>query len=145
MDKFDAHCLDKRAYLFRLLRRLEATGSVFQLFRKPGAVGSSTQDALHSHATREGGVCVVECKIELTFVKLGGAYYGICWQSRRYRTKNGTNVRKIRRRVLRYVAVGIYNHAVRTTRLARSRLPMKYYARGVGKYLDLGGPTRTRT
>ena len=42
-------------------------------------------------------VCVVECKIELTFVKLGAAYYGI--------VDVGTNVRKIRRRVLRYVAV----------------------------------------
>ena len=47
--------------------------------------------------------CVVECKIELTFVKLGAAYYGMCGS--RCRTKNGTNVRKIRRRVVRYVAV----------------------------------------
>ena len=45
---------------------------------------------------------MVERKIELTFVKLGAAYYGM-WQS--IRRKNGTNVRKIRRRVLRYVAV----------------------------------------
>ena len=80
-----------------------ATGSVFQLFRKPGAVGGShAKDALHAHATWGG---VVECKIELTFVKLGSAYYSICGSRYRCRTKNGTNVRKIRRRVLRYVAV----------------------------------------
>ena len=57
-----------------------AIGSVFQLFRKPGAVGSSTRKThIHTHATFVGG-CVVERKIELTFVKLGAAYYGM-WQS----------------------------------------------------------------
>ena len=81
-----------------------ATGSAFQLFRKPGAVSSSTRKTRYTHMRRGGGG-VVECKIELTFVKLGGVYYGICGSRYRCRTKNGTNVRKIRRRVLRYVAV----------------------------------------
>ena len=45
---------------------------------------------------------MVERKIELTFVKLGAAIT-VCGSL--CRTKNGTNVRKIRRRVLRYVAV----------------------------------------
>ena len=46
-----------------------ATGSVFQqLFRKPGAVRSRT---------RKTCARVVECKIELTFVQLGAAYYGM--------------------------------------------------------------------
>ena len=49
---------------------------------------------------------MVECKIELTFVKLGAAYYGMCGSRVvDVERKNGTNVRKIRRRVLRYVAV----------------------------------------
>ena len=56
-----------------------ATGFVFQLFRKPGAVSSRTRKT-HIH-TCDMGVCtcVVECKIELTLVKLGAAYYGM-WQ-----------------------------------------------------------------
>ena len=50
-----------------------AIGSVFQqLFRKPEAL---------SAVERERRVPrVVECKIELTFVKLGAAYYGM-WHS----------------------------------------------------------------
>ena len=86
---FEAHCLGISLMptvwisVFTSVGCLEgsrATGSVFQLFRKPDAVGSRTRDA-HTH-TRRGGVyvCVVECKIELTFVKLGAAYYGM-WQS----------------------------------------------------------------
>ena len=57
-----------------------ATRFVFKLFRKPGAVGSRTRKT-HIH-TRDVGVCtcVVECKIELTLVKLGTVYYGM-WQS----------------------------------------------------------------
>ena len=54
-----------------------ATGSVFQLFRKPGAVGSKHAEDARTHATWG--------KIELTFVKLGAAYYGIVDV---YRTKN---------------------------------------------------------
>ena len=58
---------------------LRVTGSVFQLFRKPGAVGSRTRKTHIIHTRSWGCVCVrvVECKIELTFVKLGAAYYGI--------------------------------------------------------------------
>ena len=56
-----------------------ATGSVFQLFQKPGAVGCSMRK--HTY-TRDGrntrGCSVLECKIELTYVKLGAAYYGMC-------------------------------------------------------------------
>ena len=81
LDKLDAHCPDKRAYLCRLLRRSRATGSVFQLFRKPGAVGSEHAKDAQKHTRRvrgaagAGGPCVrvVERKIELTFVKLGAA------------------------------------------------------------------------
>ena len=58
----------------------KATGSVFQLFRKPGAVWAVAHERrtfTHANATCGGRGVVVECKIELTCVKLGAAYYGI--------------------------------------------------------------------
>ena len=64
---------------FDCFKGLKAIGSVFQLFRKPGAVGSSTRKTHYTHAMWGAGRgCVVECKIEPMFLKLGGAYYGIC-------------------------------------------------------------------
>ena len=89
-----------------------ATGSVFQLFQKPGAVGCSMRKNTYTRDGRNtrggggggGGCSVVECKIELTFVKLGAAYYGMYRASRIY--------------------IQTENSPVRTTRLARSRLPI---------------------
>ena len=63
LDKLDAHCLDKRAYLFRLHRRLEPGDWI----RFPAAVskarpvGSRTRKT-HIH-TRDVGVCGV-CVVE---------------------------------------------------------------------------------
>ena len=59
------------------------TGSIFQLFRMPGAVGSSTRKTciiIHTYTRdkRNTWGCVVECKIELTFVKLRATYHGMC-------------------------------------------------------------------
>ena len=85
LDKLDAHCLDKRAYLCRLLRRLEGDWIRFPAVSKArrGAVGSRTQKT-HTHETWGVSLrtCLVECKIELTFVKLGAAYYGMLWWPR---------------------------------------------------------------
>ena len=72
----------------------KATGSVFQLFRKPGAVGGTSTRKTHIHAHTTWG------KIELTLVKLGATYYGIVDVERKMEI---TVVN--RRRVLRYVAV----------------------------------------
>ena len=45
---------------------------------------SAVAHEIHTHATNgTRGGCVVECKMELTFVKLGAAYYGM-WQSMIY-------------------------------------------------------------
>ena len=62
-----------------------ATGSVFQLFQEPNI-------RTHSTDGTRGGCSVVECKIELTFVKLGAAYYGMC-SARQSHTNNCTKRR----------------------------------------------------
>ena len=60
-----------------------ATASVFQLFRKPEALLAVARKRRTTCKRNVGGGGVVECKIELTFVKLGAAYYGM-WQSMLY-------------------------------------------------------------
>ena len=59
LDKLDAHCLDKRAYLFRLLRRLEGDWIRFPAVSK---ARRCRQLARERRATRTrdvggGGVC----------------------------------------------------------------------------------------
>ena len=80
---FEAHCVDKRAYLCRLLRRLEGDWIRFPAVSKARRCRQLAHERrvytyAHTRRTEHAGVCVVECKIELTFVKLGSAYYGMC-------------------------------------------------------------------
>ena len=49
-------------------------GSLLERFRKPPAVGSSERHTCTMYGTHG----VVEHKMELTYVKLGAVYYGMC-------------------------------------------------------------------
>ena len=80
-NKLDAHCLDKRAYFCRLLRSSKARGRLdpFSSCFESQALWAVARERRTYTQMRCGGgeMCVVECKIELTFVKLGASYYGI--------------------------------------------------------------------
>ena len=71
--KLEVHCVDKRAYLCRLQRldrgRLDPFSSCFKKSQALSAVAYENIRTDVTDGTRGG--CVVECKIELTFVKLG--------------------------------------------------------------------------
>ena len=83
--------------------------SILQVFtRRFFALSAVACENLRTHATggTRGGCSVLECKIELTFVKLGAAYYGMC----NARPSDTNNIEK---------------SAVRTTRLGS--LPLANY------------------
>ena len=80
LDKLEAHCLDKRAYLCQLLRRLEDDWICFPGVSKARhCLQYHAKDVyIRTHAMNGTRGCVVKCKIELTFVKLRAAYYNMC-------------------------------------------------------------------